>query len=69
MNAWPTHVIDFRRGETACARWLLSSSVPGGRARMVVTLSPMHDGDFTRMQQEGFASQLSKLDKRYGWQA
>ncbi len=35
--------------------------------RMIVTLSPMHDANFTQMQREGFTSQLSKLDKRYGW--
>jgi hypothetical protein len=33
---------------------------------MVVTLDPMHDEEFTTMQTEGFTSQLSKLDKRYG---
>ena len=40
-----------------------------GRARMVVTLSQMHDAATTGMQREGFLSQLSKLDKRYDWQA
>lgn len=38
------------------------------RARMVVTLHKMHDEQFTKMQQMGFTSQLSKLDRRYGWQ-
>lgn len=40
-----------------------------GRARMVVTLSHMHDAATTGMQQEGFLSQLAKLDTRYDWQA
>lgn len=40
-----------------------------GRVRMVVTLGRMHDAATTRMQQEGFASQLSKLDTRYDWEA
>ncbi len=33
---------------------------------MVVTLSPVHNPEFTQMQKEGFASQLTKLDKRFG---
>ena len=33
---------------------------------MVVTLDPMHNEQFTKMQSDGFTSQLSKLDKRYG---
>jgi hypothetical protein len=27
----------------------------------------MHDDQFTGMQKEGFASQLTKLDERFGW--
>lgn len=42
---------------------------PDGRVRMVVTLSQMHDADTTNMQKQGFTSQLSKLDRRYGWRA
>jgi hypothetical protein len=34
--------------------------------RMVVTLDPMHNEEFTKMATDGFTSQLSKLDKRYG---
>jgi hypothetical protein len=37
----------------------------GNSVRMVVTLSPMHDAQFTQMQLEGFTSQLTKLDKRF----
>ncbi len=38
-----------------------------GHVRMVVTLWPMHDTETSAMQKEGFLSQLSKLDERYGW--
>lgn len=41
----------------------------GGRVRMVVELSRMHDEQFTQMQRMGFTSQLSRLDKRFGWDA
>jgi uncharacterized protein YndB with AHSA1/START domain len=37
----------------------------GDRVRMVVTLDPMHSDEFTGMQQEGFTSQLTKLDRRW----
>lgn len=40
-----------------------------GYVRMIVTLSRMHDAQTTEMQREGFTSQLSKLDRRFGWQA
>lgn len=38
----------------------------GGRVRMVVTLSPMHDAATSAMQAAGFGSQLTKLDARFG---
>lgn len=41
-------------------------SAEGNSVRMVVTLDGMHDPEFTRMQEEGFTSQLSKLDARFG---
>jgi uncharacterized protein YndB with AHSA1/START domain len=37
----------------------------GERVRMVVTLSPMHDEEFTKMAAAGLASQLRNLDKRF----
>ena len=42
--------------------------LPSGRSsvRMVVTLDPMHDDEFTKMQTMGFTSQLTKLDQRFG---
>jgi uncharacterized protein YndB with AHSA1/START domain len=64
-----THVIDFLPGVKPYNSTIVVefSAVAGGRARMVVTLFPMHDDNFTQMQKEGFTSQLTKLDKRYGW--
>jgi hypothetical protein len=35
----------------------------GQRVRMVVTLSPMHDEEFTKMASAGLASQFRSLDK------
>lgn len=63
-----TNVIDFLPGvETYTSTIAVDfASLPDGQARMVVTLSPMHDDATTRMQEEGFTSQLSKLDRRYG---
>lgn len=66
-----TQVIDFLPGvepydSTIAVDFFAAEQ---GRVRMVVTLSQMHDAATTGMQREGFLSQLSKLDKRYSWQA
>jgi hypothetical protein len=37
----------------------------GAHGRMVVTLSPMHDEEFTKLASQGLASQLANLDKRF----
>ena len=37
----------------------------GDSVRMTVTLDAMHSDEFSKMQQEGFESQLTKLDKRF----
>lgn len=62
-----THVIDFLPGvapyETTIA---VDLTAQGDRVRMVVTLSPHPDENFTRMSAEGFESQLTKLDQRFG---
>jgi len=62
-----THVIDFLPGvkpyESTIAMELFPS---GGNVRMVVHLSAMHNAEMTRMQLEGFTSQIGKLDKRFG---
>jgi uncharacterized protein YndB with AHSA1/START domain len=62
--------IDFLPGVTPYESRMEVDFFPAGdgQVRMVVTSSQMHDAQFTRMQQMGFASQLSKLDRRYGWQ-
>ena len=61
-----THLIDFLPGVTPYESTILAEFFPSGdRVRMVVTLSPMHDEEFTKMQRMGFTSQLTKLDKRF----
>jgi hypothetical protein len=61
------HVIDFLPGVKPYDSAIVAEFFPfGDRVRMVVTLHRMHDDEFTRMQIEGFTSQLTKLDKRFG---
>ncbi|WP_438044516.1 SRPBCC family protein [Sorangium sp. So ce128] len=38
----------------------------GDRVKMVVLLDTLHSPEFTEMQKEGFTSQLSKLDEKFG---
>ena len=65
-----TSVIDFLPGVPAYESDIRVEFFPQGEhVRMVVTLSPMHDEAFSGMQREGFGSQLTKLDARYGWVA
>ena len=62
-----THIIDFLPGVTPYESTIVAEFFPAGdRVRMVVTLHPMHDEAFSRMQAEGFTSQLTKLDRRFG---
>jgi len=62
-----THVIDFLPGVEAYDSTMVVEFFPAGdRVRMVVTLDPMHNEEFTRMSTMGFASQLTKLDRRFG---
>ncbi|MFY0521896.1 SRPBCC family protein [Archangium gephyra] len=62
-----THVIDFIPGVKPYESTMVMELFPSGNSvRMVVTLSPMHNPEFTQMQLEGFTSQLTKLDKRFG---
>jgi len=57
-----THIIDFRPGvATYESNIAVDFSSAGDRVRMVVTLDGMHDDAFTKMQEEGFTSQLTKL--------
>ena len=61
-----TSVIDFLPGVAAYESDLaVDFFAVGERVRMVVTLHGMHHEDFTKMQEEGFTSQLTKLDERF----
>lgn len=61
-----THVIDFLPGvKPYDSTMTVELTASGPEVRMVVTLSPMHDAQTSQMQKEGFASQLTKLDRRF----
>jgi uncharacterized protein YndB with AHSA1/START domain len=61
-----THIIDFLPGVKPYDSTMVLELFPSGSSvRMVVTLTPMHDAQFTQMQVEGFTSQLTKLEKRF----
>lgn len=63
-----THVIDFVPGQAPYETLIDVAFIPAGdQTRMVVTLHPHIDPNWTRMSVEGFSSQLTKLDRRYGW--
>lgn len=64
-----SQVIDFLPGVNAYESLIEVdfAPMPDGYVRMIVTLHQMHDVQTTKMQQEGFMSQLAKLDRRYGW--
>jgi hypothetical protein len=40
----------------------------GESVRMVIVLDPMHNEEWTKMATMGWASQLTKLEKRFGGQ-
>ena len=62
-----TSVIDFIPEVASYdSRIAVDFKVEGAHVRMVVTLDAMHDDETTRMQKEGFTSQLTKLDARFG---
>lgn len=62
-----TSVIDFLPGVEPYDSLIEVDFIPKGDAvKMLVTLSPMHNDMFTGMQVEGFTSQLTKLDDRFG---
>ncbi|NOJ82371.1 SRPBCC family protein [Myxococcus xanthus] len=61
-----TNVIDFLPGVATYESKIAVDFVPSGDGvRMVVMLDAMHSEEFTKMQQEGFTSQLTKLDSRF----
>lgn len=64
-----TQIIDFLPGVQPYDSTIEVDFLPAanGTACMTVTLHQMHDAQTTKMQQMGFTSQLSKLDKRFGW--
>jgi len=62
------HVIDFIAGVEPYESLIEVDFEPlGDRARMVVTIHPHRDAHWTRMATEGFRSQLTKLDRRFGF--
>ena len=61
-----THVVDFLAGVKTYESTIVAEFFPSGEwVRMVVTLHPMHDEEFTKMSAAGLSSQLTKLDKRF----
>lgn len=61
------NVIDFLPGVATYESEIAVDLFPSGDGvRMVVTLDAMHDDEFTKMQKDGFTSQLTKLDTRFG---
>ena len=61
------HVIDFIPGSEVYEHVIeVDFSAAGGQATMTVTVHPHLDPHWTRMSLEGFASQLTKLDRRFG---
>ncbi|MET0592770.1 MAG: SRPBCC domain-containing protein [Polyangiaceae bacterium] len=61
-----TNVIDFLPGVAPYeSNIAVDFFAKDDKVRMVVTLDRMHDEQFTKMQEEGFTSQLTKLDKRF----
>lgn len=62
------HVIDFVPGADPYETTIeVDFFRAGDQSRMMVTLHPHLDPHWTRMSVEGFGSQLTKLDRRYGW--
>jgi uncharacterized protein YndB with AHSA1/START domain len=61
-----THAIDFLPGVPPYESTMVVEFFPSDAGvRMVMTLDPMHDEEFTRMSTMGFTGQLRKLDKRF----
>ncbi len=62
-----TNVIDFLPGVATYESVIaVDFARQGDRARMVITLDPMHSEEFSKMQAQGLTSQLTKLDSRFG---
>ena len=62
------HVIDFVPGADPYEHTIEVDFGPSGdQARMTVTVHPHFNETWTKMALEGFTSQLTKLDRRFGW--
>lgn len=62
-----THRIDFIPGVAPYDSVTVAEFFPeGDRVRMVITLDAMHDPFWTEQATQGWTSQLSKLDQRFG---
>ncbi len=62
-----TSAIDFLPGVEPFESTMAVDFLPSGKSvRMVVTLDPIHNEEFTKMWTMGFTSQLTKLDRRFG---
>lgn len=61
------HVIDFIPGVEPYEHTIeVDFQAAGDHARMVVRVHPHRDPHWTKMALEGFRSQLTKLDRRFG---
>jgi uncharacterized protein YndB with AHSA1/START domain len=61
-----THVMDFIPNVAAYEADIdVDFLRAGDSVRMVTTLHALHTADFSRMQEEGYTSQLTKLDARF----
>jgi uncharacterized protein YndB with AHSA1/START domain len=62
------HVIDFISGVEPYEQTIeVDFRSNGGQASMTVTIHPHIDAHWTKMAVMGFTSQLTKLDRRFGW--
>jgi uncharacterized protein YndB with AHSA1/START domain len=60
-------VIDFLPGvATYESDIAVELRAAGDRVHMIVTLEAMHSEEITKMSEQGFTSQLTKLDARFG---
>jgi uncharacterized protein YndB with AHSA1/START domain len=62
-----THVMDSLPGVKPYESTIMVEFFPAGAfVRMATTIYPMHNEEWTKLAIEGFTSQLTKLDKRFG---
>ena len=64
-----THVFDFMPGVKPYEQKIAVDFFPAGEAvRMVTTIEPLHDEEFTQTSIRVFTGQLKMLDERFGEQ-